>query len=51
MFVVFQPPPDAEITDHAALLTLEDEPNVWDGFWTFRQPLVEKLETHIADNI
>ena len=50
-FVVFQPPPDAEITDHAALLALEDEPNVWDGFWTFRQSLVEELETYIVDNI
>ncbi|ATW88174.1 hypothetical protein halTADL_1399 [Halohasta litchfieldiae] len=50
-FVVFQPPPDAEITDHVALLALEDEPNVWDGFWTFRQPLVEEIESYIAENI
>lgn len=50
-FVVFRPPTDAEISDPAALLALEDEPNVWDGFWTFRQPLVEEIETYIADNI
>jgi len=50
-FVVFRPPTNAEISDHAALLALEDEPNVWDGFWTFRQPLVEDIETYIADNI
>lgn len=50
-FVVFRPPTDAEISDPAALLALEDEPNVWDGFWTFRQPLVKEIETYIADNI
>jgi hypothetical protein len=50
-FVVFQPPADSEATDHAALLALEDEPNVWDGFWTFRPELVGRIERYIADNV
>jgi len=50
-FVVFQPPEDGEATDHAALVALEDEPNVWDGFWTFRPELVDRIEQYIADTI
>lgn len=50
-FVVFQPPTDGPLTDHAALVALEDEPNVWDGFWTFRPELVDRIERYIATNI
>ena len=46
-FVVFAPPDGAD-GDHVALLALEDEPNVWDGFWTFSPDLVTRLETYIA---
>lgn len=46
-FVVFTPP-DGVDGDHVALLALEDEPNVWDGFWTFRPKLVDRLEQYIA---
>ena len=49
-FVVFTPPDDAE-GDHVALLALEDEPNVWDGFWTFRPELVGRIERYIAEQI
>jgi len=49
-FVVFRPPAGGP-GDHAALLALEDEPNVWDGFWTFRPDLVDRIERHIADHI
>ncbi|MFW6382443.1 MAG: DICT sensory domain-containing protein [Haloferacaceae archaeon] len=49
-FVVFTPP-DAESSDHAALLAIEDEPNVWDGFWTFRPDLVREIESYIAANV
>ncbi|MGQ3328281.1 MULTISPECIES: DICT sensory domain-containing protein [Halorubrum] len=47
-FVVFTPPPAADAGRHAALVALEDEPNVWDGFWTFRPELVARIERHIA---
>jgi len=50
-FVVFRPPEGNNPADHAALLALEDEPNVWDGFWTFRSELVDRLERYIADNV
>lgn len=49
-FVVFTPPEGARPdTDHAALVALEDEPNLWDGFWTFRPKLVERIDDYIAD--
>ncbi len=50
-FVVFQPLVDSDTADHAALLALEDEPNVWDGFWTFRPELVDRIERYIVDNV
>ena len=50
-FVVFRPPAGGDTADHAALLALEDEPNVWEGFWTFRPDLVDRIERYIADNI
>lgn len=49
-FVVFTPPAGAD-GDRVALLALEDEPNVWDGFWTFRPSLVDRIERHIADRL
>jgi hypothetical protein len=45
---VFNPPPEANSDRHAALVALEDEPNVWDGFWTFRPTLVDRIDRHIA---
>jgi len=50
-FVVFRPPEGSGATGHAALLALEDEPNVWDGFWTFRPELVDRIERHIAEHV
>ncbi|WP_253739164.1 DICT sensory domain-containing protein [Halohasta salina] len=49
-FVVFRPPAGSS-GDHAALVALEDEPNVWDGFWTFRPDLVDRIERYIADRL
>lgn len=37
--------------DYAALVALEDEPNVWDGFWTFRPELVSRIERYIAEQV
>ena len=50
-FVVYRPPASNDTADHAALLALEDEPNVWDGFWTFRPELVDRIERYIGDNV
>ena len=49
-FVVFTPPEDRG-GDHVALLALEDEPNVWDGFWTFRPELVTRIERYISEHV
>ena len=49
-FVVFTPPAN-EPGDHVALLALEDEPNVWNGFWTFRPALVTELDRYIAERL
>ena len=49
-FVVFTPSDDGD-GNHVALLALEDEPNVWDGFWTFRPELVTRIERHIAEQV
>ena len=49
-FVVFTPPEGAD-GDRVALLALEDEPNVWDGFWTFRPELVTRIERYIAERV
>jgi hypothetical protein len=46
-FVVFTPT-DPDAGRHAALVALEDEPNVWDGFWTFRPALVDRIDRHIS---
>ncbi|WP_144922804.1 DICT sensory domain-containing protein [Halorubrum salsamenti] len=46
-FVVFTPP-ETDAGRHAALVALEDEPNVWDGFWTFRPELVSRIDRHIS---
>ena len=48
--VAFTPPEEVD-GDHVALLALEDEPNVWDGFWTFRPELVTRIEQHIAEHV
>jgi hypothetical protein len=49
-FVVFTPPDGGEIPP-AALVALEDEPNLWDGFWTFRPELVDRIDHHIATSL
>lgn len=49
-FVVFTPP-DGGDGDHVALVALENESNVWDGFWTFRPALVRDIQGFIENNI
>jgi hypothetical protein len=46
-FVVFTPPESADDAEHAALVALEDDKNVWDGFWTFRPELVRDIDRYI----
>jgi len=51
-FVVFTPPDDAgPDAEQAALVALEDEPNLWDGFWTFRPELVTRVQNYIATSL
>ncbi|WP_338741158.1 histidine kinase [Haloplanus salilacus] len=42
--------PDSPSTDHdpVALLAIETEPHVWEGFWTFDQSLVADLDAYVA---
>jgi len=42
------PVPEAERDRHAALVALDDEPNVRDELWTFRPELVSRIDRHIA---
>jgi hypothetical protein len=44
-FVIYTPE-DAS-AEQAALLAIETEPQVWDGFWTYDPTLVSKLSEHI----
>jgi hypothetical protein len=47
-FVVYTPDdPTTERNEHVGLLALEDEPNVWNGFWTYRDDLVRDLDAYI----
>lgn len=48
-FVVFTPPEGT--SGGAALVAIEDEPNVWDGFWTYRPELVRQIEAYIAEEL
>jgi hypothetical protein len=43
-FVVYTPP---EGDEHVALLALEESPNQWAGFWTYRRPLVADINEYI----
>ena len=45
-FVVYVPPEDED--GHVALLALEDGPNEWSGFWTYRPDKVAALEEYIT---
>ncbi|SDY21221.1 DICT sensory domain-containing protein [Halobellus clavatus] len=44
-FVVFVPPDGSD--SQIALLALEEEPNEWVGFWTFRESMVNRLNRYI----
>ncbi|MDS0296575.1 histidine kinase [Halogeometricum luteum] len=49
--VVFTPPAGSDTSDCAALVALEDEPNVWNGFWTFRPEFVTRIDSYLAENM
>lgn len=48
-FVVYTPPDDGD--EYAALLAIEDGPNEWNGFWTYRESLVSEIEEYVAWNL
>jgi hypothetical protein len=45
-FVVYSPPEGGD--GHVALLALEDGPNEWSGFWTYKPERVAALEAYIT---
>lgn len=48
-FVIYTPP--EEDGEHAALLAIEEGPNRWNGFWTYRQSLVKEIERYVVWNL
>ncbi|GAB6880569.1 DICT sensory domain-containing protein [Halorubrum gandharaense] len=48
-FVVYTPSAGEE--GHVALLALEDGPNEWVGFWTYREELVTEIADYIQANL
>ncbi|UVE52341.1 histidine kinase (plasmid) [Haloferax larsenii] len=42
---------DHEVGAPVALLALETEPRRWEGYWTFRPDLVEKIDGYITRNM
>jgi len=44
-FVVFKP--EGEAADHAALLAIETEPRIWEGFWTYDPETVDRVNGYI----
>lgn len=44
-FVVFVP--DTPSAPHTALLAIEDEPNIWDAFWTHNPDVVQEINRYI----
>lgn len=46
-FVVYTPPRGATEREGAALLAIETEDRVWEGFWTYDQQLVDDLAEYI----
>ena len=45
-FVVYTPPAGGD--EHVALLALEEGPNEWTGFWTYRPSLVTDINEYIV---
>ncbi|RKD98122.1 DICT sensory domain-containing protein [Halopiger aswanensis] len=50
-FVVYEPDDRTTDPDPAALLCLETEPRIWDGFWTFDPERVAALEEYVATEL
>lgn len=52
-FVVYTPDDDGAVETEGpvALLALETEPRLWEGYWTFRPSLVSDIDGYIARNM
>lgn len=51
-FVLYNPPPEmVDEVESAALVAIEDRPGVWEGFWTYRRPVVEDVAAYIRNNL
>ncbi|THE65178.1 histidine kinase [Salinadaptatus halalkaliphilus] len=50
-FVVYNPPAGIETTDAGALVCLETEPRIWDGFFTFDPDCVDAIEDRIVTTL
>lgn len=48
-FVVFVP--EDRSAPHAALVAIETEPRVWDGFWTYDEERVTTINEYIQRNL
>jgi len=52
-FVVYVPPDSAssDEADHAALVAVETDPGVWDGYWTYDPDRVREINDYVAYNL
>lgn len=49
-FVIYNPPAQSE-ADGAALLAIESDDGVWEGFWSYDQSVVDDLTAYIRTNL
>ena len=50
-FVIYNPPAESTESSGAALLAIETEDGVWEGFWTYDQSIVDDLTADIRKNL
>jgi hypothetical protein len=50
-FVIYNPPAELTDTSGAALLAIQTDDGVWDGFWTYDQSIVDDLTAYIRTNL
>ncbi|MFC3958030.1 DICT sensory domain-containing protein [Halovivax cerinus] len=50
-FVVYRPTAPTPTADAAALVAVETEPRIWEGFWTYSRDRVVRIDEYIAEEL
>lgn len=50
-FVLYRPPADKRDQGSAALLAIETDDSVWEGFWTYDAALIDEIAAHIRHHL